>query len=198
MRRRTLPAALDVDCRGVVGLPGPIGPGGASVGATVSGATIAVPPPNSNAGEWLMPGRDYANSRYSDLAQITPANAKNLHVSWTFSTGVLRGHEGQPLVVGNTMYVDHAIPERRVRARPHAAGLSAQVEVPPRERAGGGRRRLLRRREPRRGVRRRKDRLQPARRTHRRGRRRDGHGAVAHEDGRHQQGRDDHHGAASS
>ena len=39
------------------------------------------------------------------LAQITPANAKNLHVAWTFSTGVLRGHEGQPLVVDNTMYL---------------------------------------------------------------------------------------------
>ncbi len=51
------------------------------------------------------PARDYANSRYSPLAQITPANAKNLHVSWTFSTGVLRGHEGQPLVVDNTMYI---------------------------------------------------------------------------------------------
>ena len=45
------------------------------------------------------------NSRYSNLAQITPANAKDLHVAWTFSTGVLRGHEGQPLVVDNTMYI---------------------------------------------------------------------------------------------
>jgi PQQ-dependent dehydrogenase (methanol/ethanol family) len=52
-----------------------------------------------------MPGADYSNSRYSELAQITPANAKNLHASWTFSTGVLRGHEGQPLVVDNTMYL---------------------------------------------------------------------------------------------
>ena len=56
-------------------------------------------------GEWSMPARDYSSSRYSALAQITPANAKNLHVAWTFSTGVLRGHEGQPLVVGNTMYL---------------------------------------------------------------------------------------------
>src|SRR5262249_57511927 len=60
---------------------------------------------NTNAGEWLFPGRDYANSRFSELASITPANAKNLHVAWTFSTGVLRGHEGQPLVVDNTMYI---------------------------------------------------------------------------------------------
>jgi len=52
-----------------------------------------------------MPGADYSNSRYSALDQITPANAKNLRAAWTFSTGVLRGHEGQPLVVDNTMYL---------------------------------------------------------------------------------------------
>src|SRR3954469_11124890 len=76
----------------------------ANVG-TVAGTRIASAPPNSNAGEWLLPGRDYSNSRYSDLSQITPANAANLRASWTFSTGVLRGHEGQPLVVNNTMYL---------------------------------------------------------------------------------------------
>src|SRR3954451_14462836 len=72
--------------------------------ASVSGARIAVghagPP-----GEWQMPAGDYASSRYSELASITPQNAANLKVAWAFSTGVLRGHEGQPLVVGNTMYV---------------------------------------------------------------------------------------------
>src|SRR6185295_14888895 len=76
----------------------------ATGGASVSGARIAVPhagPP----GEWQMPAGDYASSRYSELSSITPQNAANLHVSWAFSTGVLRGHEGQPLVVGNTMYV---------------------------------------------------------------------------------------------
>ena len=67
-----------------------------------SGARIAVPhagPP----GEWQMPAGDYANSRYSELSSITPQNAANLRVSWAFSTGVLRGHEGQPLVIDNTM-----------------------------------------------------------------------------------------------
>ena len=70
----------------------------------VTGTRIAAPrtgPP----GEWPIPGGDYSASRYSELDQITVANAKNLHAAWTFSTGVLRGHEGQPLVVGNTMYV---------------------------------------------------------------------------------------------
>jgi len=75
--------------------------GGAS---TVSGTRIAAPR-SGPAHEWPMPGADYSNSRYSELAQITPQNAKDLRASWTFSTGVLRGHEGQPLVVNNTMYL---------------------------------------------------------------------------------------------
>ena len=71
---------------------------------TIVGAKIAAPR-TGPANEWPMPGADYSNSRYSELAEITPANAKNLRAAWTFSTGVLRGHEGQPLVVGNTMYL---------------------------------------------------------------------------------------------
>jgi PQQ-dependent dehydrogenase (methanol/ethanol family) len=55
--------------------------------------------------QWTMPSKDYAATRYSGLAQITTQNAKSLHPVWTFSTGVLGGHEGQPLVVGDTMYV---------------------------------------------------------------------------------------------
>ena len=56
-------------------------------------------------GQWTMPGKDYASTRFSGLAQITASNAKRLRPVWSFSTGVLGGHEGQPLVVGNTMYV---------------------------------------------------------------------------------------------
>jgi PQQ-dependent dehydrogenase (methanol/ethanol family) len=56
-------------------------------------------------GQWTMPSGDYAATRYSALTQITPQNARSLHPVWTFSTGVLGGHEGQPLVVGDTMYV---------------------------------------------------------------------------------------------
>jgi glucose dehydrogenase len=84
------------------------GPQATSTAATgavsVSGARIAVAHAGP-AGEWQMPAGDYASSRYSELASITPQNAANLKVAWAFSTGVLRGHEGQPLIVGNTMYV---------------------------------------------------------------------------------------------
>ena len=63
----------------------------------------AAPPPED--GQWTMPAKDYASTRYSGLAQITAANAARLHPVWTFSTGVLAGHEGQPIVANNTMYV---------------------------------------------------------------------------------------------
>jgi PQQ-dependent dehydrogenase (methanol/ethanol family) len=56
-------------------------------------------------GQWSMPSKDYAATRYSGLAEITRQNAGALHPLWSFSTGVLGGHEGQPLVVGDTMYV---------------------------------------------------------------------------------------------
>ena len=56
-------------------------------------------------GEWPLPGRDPEGTRFSPLAQINIQNAKDLRVAWTFSTGVLHGHEGQPLVVGSTMYL---------------------------------------------------------------------------------------------
>src|SRR2546423_1685316 len=82
------------------------GGGGNSSGAPViAGTRIGTAPPNAKDGEWSLPARDYASSRFSNLSQITPRNAKDLHVSWPFSTGVLRGHEGQPLVVDNTMYI---------------------------------------------------------------------------------------------
>ena len=56
-------------------------------------------------GEWRMPAKDFAGTRFSALADITPQKAPSLHPVWTFSTGVLGGHEGQPLVVGGVMYV---------------------------------------------------------------------------------------------
>src|SRR5579872_5741511 len=70
----------------------------------IAGPRITVAPASDD-GEWTMPGKDYASTRYSGLSQITPANAAHLHPVWSFSTGVLGGHEGQPLVVHNTMYV---------------------------------------------------------------------------------------------
>ena len=37
-------------------------------------------------------------------------NVNKLQVAWMFSTGVLRGHEGSPLVVGDMMYIHTPFP----------------------------------------------------------------------------------------
>ena len=76
-----------------------------ALGADRAAGIHAAPAATPDDGEWSMPGKDYASTRYSGLTQITPANAGHLHPVWSFSTGVLGGHEGQPLVVHNTMYV---------------------------------------------------------------------------------------------
>jgi lanthanide-dependent methanol dehydrogenase len=52
-----------------------------------------------------MAAKDYANTRFSGLSQITTQNVRNLKVAWTFSTGNVRGHEAAPLVVKDTMYI---------------------------------------------------------------------------------------------
>lgn len=51
--------------------------------------------------QWVSPTGDYANLRHSALKQITTENVGKLVVDWQFSTGVLRGHEGAPLVIHN-------------------------------------------------------------------------------------------------
>ena len=64
----------------------------------------------ANAANVVMPTITYDNQRYSTLNQITAQNVGKLQVAWTFSTGVLRGHEGAPLVIGDVMYVHAPFP----------------------------------------------------------------------------------------
>ncbi|WP_191059037.1 lanthanide-dependent methanol dehydrogenase XoxF5 [Geminicoccus harenae] len=63
-----------------------------------------------NPKNWVMPTGDFANTRYSALDQITAENVDRLQVAWTFSTGVLRGHEGGPLIIDGIMYVHTPFP----------------------------------------------------------------------------------------
>jgi len=76
---------------------------------SISAALLSIPRTShaqaAEDGQWTMPGKDAGATRYSGLTEINAGNAKGLHPVWTFSTGVLGGHQGQPLVVKNTMYV---------------------------------------------------------------------------------------------
>jgi alcohol dehydrogenase (cytochrome c) len=76
--------------------------------------SIAEPPPVTedmllnaakDADNWITYGRDYANTRFSPLAQIDPSNAKKLSAQWSFSFGVLDGQTTTPLVNNGVMYV---------------------------------------------------------------------------------------------
>ncbi|MDB5560278.1 MAG: PQQ-dependent dehydrogenase, methanol/ethanol family [Enterovirga sp.] len=71
-------------------------------------SSIPVPPaaaaPRED-GQWVMPAKNYASTRYSELDEIKTDNVKGLQVAFTFSMGVNRGQESAPIVVNNTMYV---------------------------------------------------------------------------------------------
>lgn len=68
----------------------------------------------SNPENWAMPAGNELNHRFSSLAQINPRNIGKLRVAWTFSTGVLRGHEGNPLVIGHMIYIHSPFPNNVV------------------------------------------------------------------------------------
>ena len=60
--------------------------------------------------QWVMPAGNFANTRYSELKQINTENVHKIAPAWTFSTGVLRGHEGAPLVIGDVMFLHAPFP----------------------------------------------------------------------------------------
>src|SRR6202167_284587 len=60
--------------------------------------------------QWVMPAGNFANTRYSELKQINTDNVHKIAPTWTFSTGVLRGHEGAPLVIGDVMFLHAPFP----------------------------------------------------------------------------------------
>ena len=66
----------------------------------------------ANPNNWAMQAGDMYNQRYSKLAKINAQNVGKMQVAWMFSTGVLRGHEGSPLVINGTMYVHTPFPNK--------------------------------------------------------------------------------------
>ncbi|HVW75644.1 MAG TPA: membrane-bound PQQ-dependent dehydrogenase, glucose/quinate/shikimate family [Rhizomicrobium sp.] len=66
---------------------------------------------SSDAGEWTHYGNSLHGTRYSDLAQITPANAGNLEQAWIYHAGLLHKdahsahlYETTPLMVDGLVY----------------------------------------------------------------------------------------------
>jgi PQQ-dependent dehydrogenase (methanol/ethanol family) len=72
---------------------------------SAGGAPPTIASRQAEDGQWLMAAKDYANTRFSGLEQINTGNVAQLKAAWTFSTGLDRGHEAAPLIVGSTMYI---------------------------------------------------------------------------------------------
>ena len=60
---------------------------------------------NPEPGNWMLYRRTYDGQGYSPLDQINTSNVKNLTPVWTFSTGVVEGHEAPPIVNNGVMFV---------------------------------------------------------------------------------------------
>lgn len=59
---------------------------------------------------WVMQTKDYKSTHYSPMYDINVTNVHKLKPAWSFSTGVLNGHEGGPLVIDGIMYVHSPFP----------------------------------------------------------------------------------------
>ncbi len=84
--------------------------------ATVTDARLVSPEPEN----WLSYRRTYDGWGFSPLTSITPANVNQLTPVWSFSTGVIDGHEAPPIVNGGVMFV--TTPRAQVLALDAATG----------------------------------------------------------------------------
>ncbi|SEP47566.1 PQQ-dependent dehydrogenase, methanol/ethanol family [Rhodospirillales bacterium URHD0017] len=77
-----------------------------SLAGQVSSQIAKIPEVASPAedGQWTMPTKDHANSRFSGLDQINKGNVGQLQVAIALSTGTTSGNESSPLVIGSTLY----------------------------------------------------------------------------------------------
>lgn len=65
-------------------------------------------------GEWTTPEGDVAGTRYSPLDQINTKTVSNLKPAVVFSDGISHGHEGNPLVLNNTLYMVTPYPNKLI------------------------------------------------------------------------------------
>ncbi len=64
--------------------------------------------------EWTTPSGTPQGTRFSALSNITSANVGTLVEEFAFPTGTVASHQGQPLVVGSTMYIVTPFPNKLI------------------------------------------------------------------------------------
>src|SRR4051812_33177968 len=82
-------------------------------------------------GQWTLPGKDYENTRFSSLEQISTRNVGQLRLVWTQSTGAKRGHEAAPLAVGDSLFVVTPFPNHLLAFDLKAPGSPPKWQYTP-------------------------------------------------------------------
>lgn len=78
-----------------------------AMAATSRGSSPVPPDVEEHLGEWVLPHRDYTNSRATTDSEITAANVATLEVAWTREMpgrGLFGNYASTPLIVGDTVY----------------------------------------------------------------------------------------------
>jgi alcohol dehydrogenase (cytochrome c) len=89
------------------GAPANAGPLGLTVSGTVKNYLPVTDEMlrNQDPGDWLMARRNYEGWSHSPLTQITPANAKELQLVWSWGMSEGQGNEPSPLVHNGVLYI---------------------------------------------------------------------------------------------
>jgi lanthanide-dependent methanol dehydrogenase len=82
--------------------------------AAAAAAADAQEGPIGAGAQWLTPSGTPGGSRFSVLSDINAANVSALVEDFAFPTGTIASHQGQPLVVGDTMYIVTPFPNKLI------------------------------------------------------------------------------------
>lgn len=89
-----------------IGMAGTAHAGAASSASTPSIKDFSTT--QSDNSNWILPAKNYNNTRYVDLSQITPANVGQLKPVWTFQISDNGPMEASPVIWNGTAYITSA------------------------------------------------------------------------------------------
>jgi PQQ-dependent dehydrogenase (methanol/ethanol family) len=96
-------------------------------GANVEVTDAMLAGSSDDAKNWLLGGENYANDRYSTLAQITASNVASLTPVAIVQTGMTASFETTPVVVNGVMYVTTPVVDRKMKVIALDAATGARI-----------------------------------------------------------------------
>jgi lanthanide-dependent methanol dehydrogenase len=87
--------------------------------------------PTADDGQWTMPAKNPAATRFSGLGEINAGNVSQLKLAFSYSTGVVRGHEAATIVADHTMYVVTPYPNKVIALDLTKPGANVKWQFEP-------------------------------------------------------------------